>query len=124
MKRERIFSKIDFRPGYHHVRIIEEDKNKMTFWTRYGHYEFVVVPFGLTNAQDNFMCLMNGVFKDYSDQVIIVFLDDIIIYSKTEEEHEKHLRMVLQVLRDHRLYAKLRKCTFCKRQIHYLGHIV
>jgi hypothetical protein len=106
------------------VRIREEDTNKTTFRTRYGHYEFVVVPFGLTNAPTTFMCLMNGVFRDYLDKFIIVFLDDILIYSKTEEEHEKHLRMVLQVLREHQLYAKLRKCTFYQRKIHYLGHII
>jgi hypothetical protein len=82
------------------------------------------VPFGLTNVPTTFMCLMNGVFKYYLDKFIIVFLDDILIYSKIEEEHEKHLRMVLQVLREHQLYAKLSKCTFYQRKIHYLGHIV
>jgi hypothetical protein len=91
--------------------------------TRYNHYEFVVVPFGLINAPSNFMCLMNGVFRYYLDKFIIFFLDDIIIYSKMEE-HEKHLNMMLQVLKEHQLYANIRKCTFCQRQIHYLGHIV
>jgi hypothetical protein len=109
---------------HHQVRIQEEDTSKTTFRTRYGHYEFVVVPFGLTNAPTTFMCLMNGVFRDYLDKFFIVFLDDILIYSKTEEEHEQHLRMVLQVLREHQLYAKLRKCTFYQKKIHYLGHIV
>jgi hypothetical protein len=124
LKGENIFSKIDLRSGYHQVRIKEEDTRKTTFRTRYGHYEFVVVPFGLTNAPTTFMCLMNGVFRDFLDKFVIVFLDDILIYSKTEEEHEKHLRMVLQVLREHQLYAKLSKCTFYQKKIHYLGHIV
>jgi hypothetical protein len=124
LKGENIFSKIDLRSSYHQVRIREEDTSKITFQTRYGHYEFVVVPFGLTNAPATFMCLMNGVFRDYLDKFVIVFLDDILIYSKIEEEHEQHLRMVLHVLREHQLYAKLSKCTFYQKKIHYLGHIV
>jgi hypothetical protein len=90
----------------------------------YGHYEFLVVPFGLTNAPVVFMFLMNGIFRNYLDNVFIVFLDDILIYSKFEEEHEHHLRIVLQVLREHQLYAKLSKCSFYQKQIHYLGHII
>jgi hypothetical protein len=124
LKDAKIFSKIDIRSGYHQVRINDEDISKTSFRTRYGHYEFTVVPFGLTNAPVVFMCLMNGVFRDYLDKFVIVFLDDILVYSKIEEEHEQHLRMVLQVLREHQLYAKLRKCSFCQRQIHYLGHII
>jgi hypothetical protein len=124
LKGARIFSKIDLRSGYHQVRIKEEDINKTTFRTRYGHYEFMVVPFGLSNAPTIFMCLMNGVFREYLDKFVIVFLDDILIYSKSEEEHEKHLRMVLQVLREHKLYAKLSKCIFYQKKIHYLGHII
>jgi hypothetical protein len=84
----------------------------------------VVVPFGLTNAPATFMCLMNSVFNKYLDKFVLVFLDDILIYSKNEEEHENHLRMVLQVLREHKLYAKLSKCDFYQKQIHYLGHII
>jgi hypothetical protein len=106
------------------VRIKDEDISKTAFRTRYSHYEFTVVPFGLSNAPAVFMCLMNGVFRDYLDKFVIVFLDDILVYSKTEEEHEQHLRMVLQVLREHQLYAKLSKCSFYQRQIHYLGHII
>jgi hypothetical protein len=120
----KIFSKIDLRSGYHQVRIKEEDVHKTTFRTRYGHYEFVVVPFGLTNAPVVFMCLMNGIFINYLDKFVIVFLDDILVYSKSEEEHEHHLRLVLQVLREHQLYAKLSKCYFYQEQIHYLGHII
>jgi hypothetical protein len=124
LKGARIFSKIDLRSGYHQVRIKDEDINKTTFRTRYGHYEFTMVSFGLTNAPDVFMCLMNGVFRDYLDKFVIVFLDDILVYSKSEEEHEQHLRMVLQVLKEHQLYAKLNKCSFYQRQIHYMGHII
>jgi hypothetical protein len=101
LKDVKIFSKIDLRSGYHQVRIKDEDINKTSFRTRYGHYEFMVVSFGLYNAPVVFMCLMNGVFKDYLDKLVIVFLDDILVYSKTKEEHVQHLRMVLQVLREH-----------------------
>jgi hypothetical protein len=83
-----------------------------------------VVPFGLSNALSVFMCLMNSVFREYLDMFVIVFLDDILIYSKSEEDHEHHLRMVLQVLREHQLYAKLSKCSFYHKQIQYLGHII
>jgi hypothetical protein len=83
-----------------------------------------VVPFGQSNTLVVFMCLTNGVFRDYLDKFIIVFLDDILVYSKSEEEHEQHLRLVLQVLREHQLYAKLSKCSFYQRKIHYLGHII
>jgi hypothetical protein len=124
LKDAKIFSKIELRSCYHQVRIKEEDINKTTFRTRYDNYEFTIVPFGLSNASTVFMCLMNGIFREYLDKIVIVFLDDIIIYSKSEEEHEKHLRMVLQVLREHQLYAKLSKCLFYQRQIHYLGHII
>jgi hypothetical protein len=106
------------------VRIRYEDINKTAFRTRYNHYEFTVVPFGLSNAPAVFMCLMNGVFRNYLDKFVIVFLDDILVYSKIEEEHEQHLRMVLQVLREHQLYEKLSKCSFYQKQIHYLGHII
>jgi hypothetical protein len=124
LKDEKIFSKIDLRYGYHQVRIKDEDISKTTFRTMYGHYEFTVVLFGLTNAPVVFMCLMNGVFINYLDKLVIVFLDNILVYSKAEEEHEQHLRMVLQVLREHQLYTKLSKCSFYQRQIHYLGHII
>jgi hypothetical protein len=106
------------------VRNKEEDINKTTFRMRYGHYEFTVVPFGLSNAPDVFMCLMNGIFIEYLDKFVIVFLDEILIYSKYEEEHENHLRMVLQLLREHQFYENLSMCSFYQRKIHYLGDII
>jgi hypothetical protein len=124
LKGEKIFLKIDLRSGYHQVRIKDEYISNNAFRTRYGHYEFTVVPFGLLNALVVFMCLMNSVFEDYLDKFVIVFLDEILVYSKSEEEYEQHLRMVLQVLREHQLYAKLIKCSFYQRQSHYLGHII
>jgi hypothetical protein len=120
----RIFSKIDLRSRYHQARIKEEDINKTAFRTRYGHYAFIVVPFGFSNTPVVFMCLMNGFFKSYLDKFVNVFLDDILIYSKSEEDHEQHLRMVLRVLREHQIYTKLRKCSFYQRLIHFLGHII
>jgi hypothetical protein len=123
LKDAKIFLKIDLQSGYHQVRIRDEDINKTAF-RRYGHYHFTVVSFGLSNSPAVFMFLMNGVFKNYLDKFVIVFLENILVYSKIEEEHEQHLRMVLQVLREHQLYAKLSKCSFYQRQIHYLGHII
>ena len=110
MRGAKVFSKIDLRSSYHHVRIKEEDIHRTTFRTRYGHYDFVVVPFGLVNAPATFMCLMNSVFSKYLDKFFLVFVDDILIYFKNEEEHEEHLRMALQLSREHKLYAKLSKC--------------
>jgi hypothetical protein len=92
--------------------------------TRYGHYDFLVVPFGLTNAPTTFMCLMNNVLNKFLHIFVLVFIDDILIYSKKREEHEEHIRLVLQVLREHQLYAKLRKCDFFQNQVHYLGHVI
>ena len=96
-----VFSKIDLRSRYHQVRIKDEYIFKTAFRTRYGHYEFVVMPFGLTNAQTVFMCLMNNVFNKYLDKFVVVFIDDILIYSNSKQEHEDHLKIVLQELREH-----------------------
>ncbi|KAL0556807.1 hypothetical protein IC582_005324 [Cucumis melo] len=119
-----VFSKIDLRSGYHQLRIKDEDVPKTAFRSRYGHYEFIVMSFGLTNAPAVFMDLMNRVFREFLDTFVIVFIDDILIYSKTEAEHEKHLRMVLQTLRNNKLYAKFSKCEFWLKQVSFLGHVV
>nr|CAN62360.1 hypothetical protein VITISV_014482 [Vitis vinifera] len=106
-----VFSKIDLQSGYHQLRVRGEDVPKTDFRTRYGHYEFLVMPFGLTNAPAAFMDLMNMVFKHYLDQFVVVFIDDILVYSRSGEEHERHLSIVLQTLRDKQLYAKLKKLS-------------
>ena len=124
MRGAKVFSKIDLRSSYHQVRITDEDIHNTDFRTRYGNYEFVVVPFGITNAPATFMCLMNSVFIRYLDKFVLVFLDDILVYSKNEEEHEEHLRLTLDFLREHKLYAKLSKCDFYRDRIQYLGHII
>ena len=108
----RVYSKIDLRTGYHQLRVREPDILKIAFKTRYGHFKFTVMPFGLTNAPAAFMDLMNRVFQPYLDQFGVVFVDDILIYSQSEVEHKDHLRIVLQLLRDHQLYAKFSKCDF------------
>ncbi|XP_019251340.1 PREDICTED: uncharacterized protein LOC109230279 [Nicotiana attenuata] len=108
----RVFSKIDLRSGYHQLRIRASDVPKIAFHTRYGHYEFLVMSFGLTNAPAAFMELMNRVFRPYLDLFVIVFIDDILIYSRSQEEHEQHLRVVLRTLKDSQLYAKFSKCEF------------
>ena len=102
-----VFSKINLRSGYHHVQIKDEDIFKTTFRTRYGHYEFVVMPFGPTNAPTVFMCLMNNVMHKYLDKFVVIFIDNILIYSKSKEEHKEHLKIVLQELQKHQLYAKI-----------------
>ena len=118
------FSKIDLRSGYHHVRVCEEDIQKTAFRTRYGHDEFVVMPFGLTNAPTMFMDLMNWVCRLMLDRSVIVFIDDILVYSRSREQHDEHLREVLRVLRSERLYAKFSKCDFWLREVQFLGHLV
>ncbi|KAK1408323.1 hypothetical protein QVD17_39992 [Tagetes erecta] len=124
LKGATCFSKIDLRSGYYQLRIHEEDIPKTAFRTRYGHYEFMVMPFGLTNAPAAFMDLMNRVCIPYLDRFVIVFIDDILIYSKTKSEHERHLRLVLELLQTERLYAKFSKCEFWLKEVQFLGHIV
>ncbi|KAA0051925.1 pol protein [Cucumis melo var. makuwa] len=119
-----VFSKIDLRSGYHQLRIRDSNIPKTAFCSRYGHYEFIVMSFGLTNAPAVFMDLMNRVFKDFLDSFVIVFIDDILIYSKTEVEHEKHLHQVLETLRANKLYAKFSKCEFWLKMVTFLGHVV
>lgn len=106
----KVFSKLDLRSGYHQIRVHPDDVPKTAFRTRYGHFEFLVLPFGLTNAPATFMHLMHQVFRPYLDEFVIVFLDDILIFSRTEEEHQRHVRLALDLLRTHKLYAKESKC--------------
>ena len=120
----KVFSKIDLRSWYHQLKIKEVDVPKTAFRTRYGHYEFFVMPFGLTNAPAAFMDLMNRVFRPYLDKFVIVFIDDILVYSGSKEDHEKHLRIVLQILRDKQLYAKFNKCEFWLDRVVFLGHVI
>ncbi|WVZ71061.1 LOW QUALITY PROTEIN: hypothetical protein U9M48_019687 [Paspalum notatum var. saurae] len=119
-----VFSKIDLRSGYHQLKIRPSDIPKTGFTTKYGLYEYTVMSFGLTNSPAYFMQLMNSVFMDYLDKFVVVFIDDILIYSKTEAEHEEHLRLVLQRLREHKLYAKFSKCEFWIDEVRFLGHVV
>jgi hypothetical protein len=110
--------------GYHQIRVREEDIPKTAFVTRYGSHEYTVMSFGLTNAPATFSRLMNYIFMDYLDKFIVVYLDDILIYSKNEEEHAEHLRLVLEKLREHQLYAKFSKCEFWLSEVTYLGHVI
>ena len=124
LKGASVFSKIDLRPRYYQLRVKDVDVPKIAFRTRYGHYEFLVMPFGLTNAPAAFMDLMNRVFHPYLNQFVVVFIDDILVYSKDAQEHEHHLRILLQILRGNNLFAKLSKCDFWLKKVSFLGHIV
>ena len=120
----QVYSKIDLRTGYHQLRVRETDIPKTVFRTRYGHFEFTMMLFGLTNMPAAFMDLMLRVFQPYLDQFVVVFVDDILIYSRSEWEHEYHLRIVLQLLRDHQLYAKFSKCDFWLIEMRFYGHVM
>ncbi|KAK3129330.1 hypothetical protein QOZ80_6BG0477810 [Eleusine coracana subsp. coracana] len=124
MKGACVFSKIDLRSGYHQLKIRPSDIPKTAFRTRYGLYEYTVMSFGLTNAPAYFMYLMNKVFMEYLDKFVVGFIDDILVFSKNEEEHEGHLRLVLEKLREHQLYAKLSKCEFWLKEVEFLGHVM
>ncbi|GJZ56019.1 putative reverse transcriptase domain-containing protein [Tanacetum coccineum] len=119
-----VYSKIDLRSGYHQLRVREEDIPKTAFRTRYSHYEFQVMPFGLTNAPAVLMDLMNRVCKPYLDKFVIVFIDDILIYSKNKKEHEEHLKAILGLLKKEELYAKFSKCEFWIPKVQFLGHVI
>ena len=116
----RVYSKIDLHTGYHQLRVREVDIPKTMFKMRYGHFKFIVMPFELTNALAAFIDLMHRVFQPYLDQFVMVFVDNILIYFQSEEEHEDHLRIVLQVLKDHQLYAKFSKCEFWLIEVRFM----
>jgi len=120
----RVFSKIDLRSGYHQIKVKDEDIQKTAFRTRYRHYEYFVMPFDVSNAPGVFMEYMNRIFHTYLDHFVVVFIYDILIYSKSEEEHAEHLRIVLQVLKEKKLYAKLSKREFWLKEMSFLGHII
>src|SRR3954465_3567661 len=120
----KVFSKIDLRTGYHQLKIRAEDIPKTAFTTTYGLYEYTVMSFGLTNATAYFMNMMNKVLMEFLDKFVVVFIDDILVYSKNEQEHEEHLRLVLEKLREHKLYAKYSKCEFWLKELGFLGHVM
>ena len=120
----KVFSKIDLRSGYHQLKIREKDIPKTAFTTRYGLYEYTIMSFGLTNAPAYFMSMMNKVFMEFLDKFVVVFIDDILVYSKTEGEHKEHLRLALEKLREHQLYAKFSKCEFWLKEVGFLGHVI
>jgi len=119
-----VFSKIDLRYGYHQLKIKRDDVPNTAFRTRYEHYEFLVLPFGLTNALAYFMDLMKRVFHPYLDKFVVVFIDYTLVYSKSKEEHPEHLRTFLSTLAAHKLYAKFKRCDFWMKKVHFLGHVI
>ncbi|GKD35722.1 putative reverse transcriptase domain-containing protein [Tanacetum coccineum] len=119
-----VYSKTKLRSCYHQLRVHEEDILKTAFMTRYGHYEFQVMPFGLTNAPTVSMDLMNQVCKMYMDKFVIIFIDEILIYSKNKEEHEEHLKLIFEFHKKEELYAKFSKCDFWLSKVQFLGHVI
>jgi hypothetical protein len=120
----KIFTKLDLREAYNLLRIRPGDEWKTAFRTRYDHFEYMVMPFGLTNAPAVFQHLMNDIFREYMDEFVVVYLDDILIFSKDQETHDKHVRLVLATLREHGLYAKMKKCEFDKSSVAFLGYVI
>ena len=120
----RYFTSLDLAQGYHQIRVTAEDVPKTAFRTPLGHFEYLVLPFGLTNAPATFQSLMNDVFREHLGHSALVYLDDILVFSKTASEHVKHVEEVLSLLRKHSLYAKKRKCQFMTNELLYLGHII
>lgn len=119
-----VFSKIDLRSGYHQIRVKDEDILKTAFRTRYSHYEYSVMTFGVSNSPGVFMEYMNRIFHAYLDQFVVVFINDILVYSKSDEDHDGHFHIVLQVLKEKNLYAKLPKCEFWLREVSFLRHVI
>jgi hypothetical protein len=120
----KIFTKLDLRGAYNLLRIRPDDEWKTTFRTCYGHFEYMVMPFGLTNTPVVFQHLMNDIFREFMDKFVMVYLDDILIFSKNQENHDKHVRLVLATFREHGLYAKLEKCEFDKSLVAFLGYVI
>jgi hypothetical protein len=120
----KVFSNVNLRSGYHQIKICLKDVPKIAFSTRYGLYEYLIISFGFINALAHFMYLMNSVFMSELDKFVVVFIDDILIYSKSEEEHEQQIQVILQWLHDHQLYVKFNKCAFWLKEVPFLGYVI